>query len=104
MNYVKRTERASRQYHHPLATDAHFPLTPALSLREREGPVRRAETPCACSKIERWKSCTLSLRERAGVRGKEMLLRPLTGGTDEMANRGVVESQCKAGRHRESWP
>src|SRR5437879_11148666 len=75
--------RAFRQYHHPLATDAHFPLTPALSLREREGHLRRAETPCACSKIERWKSCTLSLRERAGVRGKEMLLRPLTGGTDE---------------------
>src|SRR2546426_924560 len=50
---------ASRQHHHPLATDVHFPLTPGLSLGapsgslgEREGHLRRAEKPCAGSKLE----------------------------------------------------
>jgi hypothetical protein len=46
-----------------------FPLTPALSLGERENPSRRFDKPSLGDSATRWLPSSLSLRERARVRG-----------------------------------
>src|SRR5262249_16641536 len=47
-----------------------FPLTPALSLRERVNCRPRESAHEALEVSERYDSCSLSPRERGGVRGK----------------------------------
>jgi len=47
-----------------------FPLTPALSLRERVNHFQSWRTNYALALRTRWLRFSLSLRERAGVRGK----------------------------------
>src|SRR5437867_4842607 len=50
---------------------APFPLTPTLSLREREQRASRSEKPTGLDCSPRREGFTLSPRERAGVRGKQ---------------------------------
>jgi len=47
-----------------------FPLTPALSLGERENLLRRCERGGRCRSSIHGRRCSRSPRERAGVRGK----------------------------------
>ncbi len=56
----------------PLHSCALFPLTPALSLRERESRCSVSRPPERLDLVEAGARGPLSLRERAGVRGKEM--------------------------------
>src|SRR5438552_2339169 len=53
----------------PAACTFLFPLTPALSLREREHHRQRIRQPDAPGVVEIVPWFSLSLRERAGVRG-----------------------------------
>ena len=53
-----------------LDRNAPFPLTPTLSLGEREPRSRSLEPACACGWPGRGHRSSLSPRERAGVRGK----------------------------------
>ena len=46
-----------------------FPLTPALSLREREKPIPSQQIGCMSISALGGLCVSLSLRERAGVRG-----------------------------------
>jgi len=54
----------------PLTVHDLFPLTPALSLRERGNRSQRRDKSRAVAFSKDWIRFTLSLRERAGVRGK----------------------------------
>jgi len=49
-----------------------LPLTPALSLRERETPIQSLETAEALDLPTHWQRFSLSLRERAGVGGARL--------------------------------
>src|ERR1051326_7658194 len=75
---------ASSWRHNPGASRGQFPLTPALSPRERENRRTRREKCIARSILKRWKLSTLSQRERAGVRGKKMLIEPRAVGANGM--------------------
>ena len=57
-------------------SEGRFPLTPALSLGERENVLRRRNRPGRLSILPRWIRYSLSLRERVRVRGKEAILSP----------------------------
>ena len=54
------------------SSDAPFPLTPALSLGEREKPRQPETNSSAVEHTQMCASCPLSLRERVRVRGKAM--------------------------------
>ena len=53
-------------------TSGSFPLTPALSLGERESTRAHSENSTAPDSLADWRRFPLSLRERAGVRGKKL--------------------------------
>jgi hypothetical protein len=61
----------ARRNHH-----ASFPLTPTLSLRDRGNRLHAAGQPRVRGQSPRRMRGSLSLRERAGVRGKEALSTP----------------------------
>jgi hypothetical protein len=54
-----------------------FPLTPALSLRERGNSLQPVDKPGAIGCRKTVKVNSLSLRERAGVRGKGVFVDPV---------------------------
>jgi hypothetical protein len=61
-------------------SQAVFPLTLTLSLGEREPRLPRLDPPDALDSSIRWMGFSLSLRERAGVRGKELSSIPQSQG------------------------
>src|SRR3989442_14676683 len=57
--------------------DAAFPLTPALSLGERENPSQRGGESSTPGSSQNGERCPLSLGERVGVRGNGLSAYPI---------------------------
>ena len=72
-----------------------FPLTPALSLGEREIPRRLATNRGTSTRPEHGRWCSLSPRERAGVRGKGLYANPTS--QTMVGTVKLLESSARAG-------
>jgi hypothetical protein len=62
----------------PCSQTAAFPLTPALSLGERENGFQRWDWLTGWWMTRNGRSCSLSLRERVRVRGNGLSIRIVT--------------------------